>query len=410
VADVALLADPPEDLDAPHTDDVAPSVGELDAQPEQQHDAPSTDRTEERAAAAWLETTDPEGDEQYRQLQAGADRDAAETAAAQLIQRYRNHAAGEGRTAADVQTGAANQHVEVEPVTQDVSELRPYGHLPDQVLDEDAGQLAAEHAAATRVAANAQEYLQQIQTQIAQDRGPEAAQLRAQDVDNHQRLAAMTHALQVSNAADEAEAKTAALAAKVMEVQQNLTEVRGAFAGRRRTELQQQLDQVTDAHQQQRAEMIDLAVRNQELTAELGTRSQQQQALALRDAESYRTQLAAQMEQARLQDAQEATAAAERAAATAQRATVAAEQLAAMAAEQAHRAEHPDPTAELHRQESMSSFKQSKPKRPDGATAAPGTLIWTFRLHRTTTTSNADAKLLTIGLDPRVASSVTASF
>ncbi len=58
----------------------------------------------------------------------------------------------------------------------------------------------------------------------------------------------------------------------------------------------------------------------------------------------------------------------------------------------------------------MSSFKQSKPKRPDGATAAPGTLTWTFRLHRTTTTSNADAKLLTIGLDPRVASSVTASF
>ena len=97
--------------------------------------------------------------------------------------------------------------------------------------------------------------------------------------------------------------------------------------------------------------MIDLAVRNQELTAELGTRSQQQQALALRDKESYRTQLATQMEQARLQDHQEATAAAERAAATAQRATAAAEQLAAIAAEQAHRAEHPDPTAELHRQE-----------------------------------------------------------
>jgi len=304
VADVALLAVPPEHLDAPHTDDVAASVDgrvvELDAQAEQEHDAAATARTEQPDT---------------------------------------------------VGGGATNQHVDVEPVTQDVSELRPYGHLPDQVLDEDAGQLAGEHAAATRVAANAQEYLQQIQTQIAQDRGPEAARLRAQDVDNHQRLAAMTHALQVSNAADEAEAKTAALAAKVMEVQQNLTEVRGAFAGRRRTELQQQLDQVTDAHQQQRAEMIDLAVRNQELTAELGTRSQQQQALALRDAVSYRTQLAAQMEQARLQDAQEATDAAERAAATAQRATVAAEQLAAMAAEQAHRAEHPDPTAELHRQE-----------------------------------------------------------
>jgi len=83
VVDVALIAVPPEDLDGPHTVDVAASVGdvvELDAQAEQEHDAPATDRTEhadtvagattaqsaqpwteERAAAAWLDAADRKG-------------------------------------------------------------------------------------------------------------------------------------------------------------------------------------------------------------------------------------------------------------------------------------------------------------------------------------------------------------
>ena len=311
VVDVARLAVPPEDdLDASYTDFAAASavdVAELYAPVEQQHDPQPAEPSED----------------------SGADDDLV----------------------ADMHTDAPNRQVKTKPANYAVSQERPYGQLPDQVLDEDAAQLAAEHAAATRVAVNAQKYLEQIQAQIAQDRGPEAVGLRAQDAENHQRFAAMTRALQVSDAADEAEAKTAALAAKVMAVQQDLAEVRGAFTGRRRAELQQQLDQVTGAHQQQRAEMIDLAVRSRDLTAELGTRSQQQQALALRDAESYRTQLAAQMERARLEDRQEAAAAAERAAATAHRAAVVAEQLASMAAERAHRAEHPDPAADRHRQE-----------------------------------------------------------
>ena len=366
--DVTLFARPPEeDLHTPYPP-VAASVSdvvELDAQSGQDFHAQPTERTEESAAAAWLEATDQEEAELYRQLQAGPDSVAAQTAAAALIQRYRNHTAAEVAVDEPVQTvDAAAPPVQVRPEAQEAAadedreqgptaeaEPGPYADLPDQVLVEEVAQLAAEHAAAAQVAANAHTYLEQIQAQIAQDRGPEAARLRAQDVANHQRFAAMAQALQVSNAADEAEAKTAALAVRVMEVQQNLAEVRGAFAGRRRTELQQQLDQVNDAHQQRSAEMIALTVRSQELTAELGTRSQQQQALALRDPEAYRTQLAAQMEQARGQDRQEAIDAADRVAATAHRATTTAEQLCAIADEQAHRAHHQDPTADVRRQE-----------------------------------------------------------
>jgi len=79
--------------------------------------------------------------------------------------------------------------------------------------------------------------------------------------------------------------------------------------------------------------------------------AQQRDALALQNADTYRERLAAELEQARQQDLQSVEAATKWALKSQQRLANATQELAAVNTEQTRRAEHPDPAAELRRQE-----------------------------------------------------------
>ena len=364
----------------PETDDTAPAdmaraLAEPDVDTELRDPETATitgqELFEERAAAAWLEAADPDLHAHYVQVQAtgtAADRAAA---AADLLAQYRNHAAVEadtaevadtdapvdlsGHRAADTDVTATNVEVsERNSGDQDEAELGKTGQfpdLPDEVLEEEIGQLTARYAESAQVADRAAELVEQIRTQIAQGRGSEVTQQRNQDQDNQRRFAAMQHALEVSEAAEAARVRSAALGDQLMEAEQNLRDVTGAFTGRRRAEMTQRLDQARAAHEQQREQMLNLGRRSHALTAELGTVHQQRQALALRDPDAYRAQLTQRLERAQQEDLQELQDAAEWASSTAARHATLASELAQMTAEQTRRAEHPDPTAEQTRRE-----------------------------------------------------------
>jgi len=233
----------------------------------------------------------------------------------------------------------------------DTPEPGPFDDLPDQVLEEEARQLAATHAAVTEVVDNAVDYLQHLEVQVASADGPEMTRVLTRHTENERRFAAMKEALDASNATAAAKDQTTKLGIQVMEIEDDLRDVRGAFAGRRRTELQQRLDQTKTAYEQQRTQMMEQARRSHELTAKLGTVAQQRDALALQNADTYRERLAADLEQARQQDLQSVQAAKHWALKSQHRLANTTQQLAEVNTEQTRRAEHPDPQAELRRQE-----------------------------------------------------------
>ena len=227
---------------------------------------------------------------------------------------------------------------------------RPYEDLPDQVLAEETVQVAAEYADATRVATNAVRNLADLENQVEEDRGPEVSQVRVRHVANQERLEAMKQARAATKLTDAAQAKTAALAVQVMDAEDELAQVRGAFSARRRLEAEQRLDDVRAAHERQRDKMFELDAHSHALTVKLGTAAQQKEALSLRDAD-YQQRLDRQLEQAREEDREALLGSREWVVSSEQRQERAAHELAQLTAEQALRAENPDPAAELQRQQ-----------------------------------------------------------
>ena len=345
------------------------------------------DATEEDAAVAWLQASDPDAHVEYVQLKAtGADQDK-KAAAAQLLSQYRNHTASEAETEAETVPDVAPSVIDVAAVDQPVvdaaeptepdaeavaaaaDEPRPYEDLPDQVLAEQVAQVAAEYADAERVATNAAANLESLQAQVEHDRGPEVARLQARHLANQQRLEAMKQALAASEATDAAQAKATVLGVKVMEAEQDLNEARG---NRRRLVAQQRLDQATAAYERQRDRMLQLDAHSTELTDQLGTESQQREALELHeDKETYRQRLTELLEQARRNDREAVDGSRDWVASSQQRQQAAAEELAQLTAEQNLRAEHPDPAAELRRQQNY-ELQQEEAAEAAGWEYTPG--------------------------------------
>ena len=302
--------------------------------------------TERDAALAWLEVADPDAHAEYLQVQAAATDQQRLDAAEVLVQRYRTAAATEATVAGADVVDVATGPVAVPAVLQE----RPFEELPEQILAEEAEQLdAAAAAAQSRAAAAAARHTELIQ-QVANDQGPEMLLLRTQVEADRERLRAIVAAEKAVRQADAAEAATAAVGLQLMEAEQELMAVRGAFAGRRRVELQERIAELTVAHQQQEDKMMELEGRSRVLAQQTGTPRQQQQALALREA-GYREKLAAQVAHARTEDALAVGHAKDWVATQQLRAEQAQQRLDQVRAEQAHRLAHPDPAAELRRQE-----------------------------------------------------------
>jgi DNA primase catalytic core len=305
---------------------------------QQDEDAPSLTAPDRRRVQAPADITVQAEDPQTPETTVVAALETVDPEAAELAQQPSRDVDEEVAVAADA-------------AQPDAPEPGPLDDLPDEVLEEEARQLAATHAAVTEVVDNAVDYLQHLEVQVAADDGPEMTRVQTRHTENERRLAAMKEALDASNATDAAKDQTTKLGIQVMEIEDDLRDVRGAFAGRRRTELQQRLDQTKTAYEQQRAQMMEQARRSHELTAKLGTVAQQRDALALRNADTYRERLAADLEQARQQDLQSVQAAKDWALKSQHRLANTTQQLAEVNTEQTRRAEHPDPEAELRRQE-----------------------------------------------------------
>ena len=344
VADLALLADPPEHLDAPHTDDVATSVGDVverDAQAEQEHDAPATDRTEHPdtvAGATTPQSAQPRTEE----------RAAAEEPAEVLDKDLSAHAAPSEQFHPVVQETAVPESAEPAPTA--AAEAGPYADLPDEVLAEEAAQLTALASTAQRQATNAADRHTQLIVDVAADRGPEVALILSRVEADLERVAAIRTAEAAVREADVAEARSAAAGLQLLEAEQALAQVRGAFSGRRRAELEQRVEQLAAAHQRQEDKMVELERRSQVLEQRAGTPAQQRQALATQEP-GHQRKLPEQLQRAKDEDSMAIGNAREWAASQQLRARQLAAQLQQMAAEQTRRTEHPDPESEMRRQD-----------------------------------------------------------
>jgi len=224
----------------------------------------------------------------------------------------------------------------------------PHADLPDQILAEEIGQATAEYADAQRVAAAAAEKQIRVAAAVAQDQGREMTRLRARIEANSQRLAAIAAAQQSIAVTDQAMAASTAIGVQLAAANRELDSVRG----RRRTEqAQARVEQLTQARQQAQDKMVDLETRSQQLIGAAGTPAQQQEALATRNQDAYRSRLAELAQLAREEDARAVEYAQEWATSQQLRQEKAAEEVAQLTAEQTHRALYPDPAAELRRQE-----------------------------------------------------------
>jgi len=224
----------------------------------------------------------------------------------------------------------------------------PHADLPDQILAEELGQATAEYADAQRVAAAAAEKQIRVVAAVAQDQGSEMTRLRARIEANSQRLAAIAAAQQSVAVTDQAMAASTAIGVQLAAASRELDSVRG----RRRTEqAQARVEQLTQARQQAQDKMVDLETRSQQLIGAAGTPAQQQEALATRNQDAYRSRLAELAQLAREEDARAVEYAQEWATSQQLRQEKAAEEVAQLTAEQTHRALYPDPAAELRRQE-----------------------------------------------------------
>lgn len=165
-----------------------------------------------------------------------------------------------------------------------------------------------------------------------------------------ERVAAIRTAQAAVREADAAQTRSAAAGLQLLEAEQALAQVRGAFSGRRRAELQQRIEQLAAAYQRQEDKMVELERRSQLLEQRAGTPAQQRQALATQEP-GYQRKLHEQLQRAKDEDSIAIGNAREWAGSQQQRAQQLAAQLQQMVAEQTRRAEHPDPAAEMRRQD-----------------------------------------------------------
>ena len=172
--------------------------------------------------------------------------------------------------------------------------------------------------------------------------------LRARIEANSQRLAAIAAAQQSVAVTDQAMAASTAIGVQLAAASRELDSVRG----RRRTEQAHgRVEQLTQARQQAQDKMVDLETRSQQLIGAAGTPAQQQEALATRNQDAYRSRLAQLAQLAREEDARAVEYAQEWATSQQLRQEKAGGEVAQLTAEQTHRALYPDPAAELRRQE-----------------------------------------------------------
>ena len=278
-------------------------------------------------------------------------------------------------SAADVAVGAvlpkvldiAAEHLDPDPLAETTTP-GPHADLPDQVLAEELRQASAEYADAQRVAAAAAEKQVRVAAAVAVDQGPEMTRLRARIEANSQRLAAIDAAQQSIAVTDEAMDASTAIGVQLAAATRELDSVRG----RRRTEqAQARVEQLTQARQQAQDKMVDLEIRSQRLIGAAGTPAQQQEALATRNQDAYRARLAELARLAREDDARAVEYAHEWATSQQLREEKAAEEVAQLTAEQTHRALHPDPAAELRRQEIYNQQQEELAEAAAGAYVSP---------------------------------------
>ncbi len=313
-------------------------VVELDAPADLHHDAPPTGPTEQPDAVAGV--TAPQSTPPWTE-----GRVVEEEPAEVLDQDLFTAAAPSEQFHSVAQETAVPESAE--PAAAEAS---PYADLPDEVLAEEAAQLTALTATAQRQATSAADRHTKLIIDVTADRGPEVALILSRVQADTERLAAVRTAEAAIREADAAEARSAAAGLQLLEAQQALVQVRGAFSGRRRAELEQRIEQLADAHQRQEDKMVELERRSQVLEQRAGTPAQQQQALATQDP-GHQRKLHEQLQRAKDEDSIAISHAQEWAASQQLRAQQLAAQLEQMHAEQTRRAEHPDPPAEMRRQD-----------------------------------------------------------
>ena len=232
--------------------------------------------------------------------------------------------------------------------TVQISESRPYLNLPDAVLEERAGVLAADQRRLRQAVIDAADFADRATAAAETDQGEAVGRLRrtvaalrkdVADVDTYREAITET---QQARAASQDSAEQAAPA-------QTELDSLGRFSGARKADLAARIEQLTAARQAHQQRMVAAAKTAAALQAKVGTQKQQDRIRAAATAaQSNAAELITHARQSDLRVAQEARAAVEQLRTEHQ--TIA-DEATALSAEQQYRSDHPDPAADQVRQQ-----------------------------------------------------------
>ena len=256
--------------------------------------------------------------------------------------------AGDSTEYAETATGHPMPGDDLLDDTGQISEARPYLNLPNAVLEEQAGVLAADQRRLRQAVIDAADYADHATAAAETDQGEAVDRLRRTVAALRQDVADVDTYLEAITETQQARTASQATAEQAAAAQTELDSL-GRFSGARKADLTARIDQLTAARQAHQQRMVAAAKTAAALQAKVGTQKQQDSIRATATAaQSNATELITHAREDDQRVAQDARAAVEQLQTEHQ--TIS-DEATALSAEQQHRIDHPDPAADQARQQ-----------------------------------------------------------